>query len=161
MTFVHREHSLWSLFVRRGSGRALLLRAEPFPGGVSLCYRLLPEGDRSETPTYSPLVPPYLKKMFKFIIKLFSICKRTFFIFPQHPSVQVRMWVLSTPCFSYKGVLRIRPHRNEDLCHSRRGTIKIPSRSKVVIAEKRPKLCSSSPAIVTFLYARKIIERVV
>jgi hypothetical protein len=39
--------------------------------------------------------------------------------------------------------------KTEVPCHSRYGTIKIPSRSKALSAEHRPKFCSPSLAMVT------------
>jgi hypothetical protein len=41
------------------------------------------------------------------------------------------------------------PGKTEVPCHSRCGTIKIPSCSKARSAEHRPKFCIPSPAMVT------------
>jgi hypothetical protein len=43
-------------------------------------------------------------------------------------------------------------------CYSRCNTIKIPSCSKALSAEHRPKSCSSSPVLVTSPYQWKILE---
>jgi hypothetical protein len=48
---------------------------------------------------------------------------------------------------------------SENLCPGQCGTIKIPPCSKAMSAEHRPKFCSSSPAMVTFPYKWKILER--
>jgi hypothetical protein len=45
--------------------------------------------------------------------------------------------------------------KNENPCHSRCGTIKIPPCSKALSAERRPKICSPSPAMVTSPYTCK------
>ena len=47
---------------------------------------------------------------------------------------------------------RMRLEKNEALCCSRCGTIKIPPCSKAPSAEHRPKFCSSSLAMVTSPY---------
>jgi hypothetical protein len=56
-------------------------------------------------------------------------------------------------------VLRTRLEKNEVLCHSRCGTIKILPCSKALRAEHRPTFCSLSPVMVTSPYKWNILER--
>ena len=42
--------------------------------------------------------------------------------------------------------------KTEALCHSRLDTIKVPNCLMAVSAEPRPKLCSLSSTILTFIY---------
>jgi hypothetical protein len=47
---------------------------------------------------------------------------------------------------------RMRPEKTEAPCHSKCGTIKSPACSEALSAEYRPKVCSSSRAMVTSPY---------